>query len=47
MPLNVPKVDDLVLGKVVASYVGQWKVQLQQAGDPGFLWKFLMPLCTC
>ena len=39
-PLNVPKVDDLVLGKVVASNVGQYKVQLQQAGDPGFL----MPL---
>ena len=39
-PLNVPKVDDLVLGKVVASDVGQWKVPLQQAGDPGFL----MPL---
>ena len=39
-PLNVPKVDDLVLGKVEASDVGQWKVPLQQASDPGFL----MPL---
>ena len=34
MPLNVPKVDDLVLGKVVVSDVGQWKVPLQQADDP-------------
>ena len=24
--LNVPKVDDLVLGKVIASDIGQWKV---------------------
>ena len=27
-PLNIPNVDDLVLGKVVASNVGQWKVPL-------------------
>ena len=39
-PLNLPKVDNLVLGKVVACHVGQWKVSLQQTGDPGFL----MPL---
>ena len=32
-PLNVPKVDDLFLGKVVASDVGKWKVLLQHAGD--------------
>ena len=25
-PLNIPKVDDLVLGKVAASDVGLWKV---------------------
>ena len=39
-PLKVPKVDELVLGKVVASEFGQWKVPLQQQGEPGFL----MPL---
>ena len=39
-PLNIPKVDDLVLGQIVASNVGQWKVPLQQGGDPGFF----MPL---
>ena len=33
-PLSIPKVDNSVLGKVVAP--GQWKVLLQQAHDPGF-----------
>ena len=27
--MNIPNVDDLVLGKIVASYVGQWNVPLQ------------------
>ena len=31
--LNIPKVDDLVLGKIIASNFGQKKVPLQQGGD--------------
>ena len=38
--MTIPNVDGIVLGKVVASNVGQWKVPLQQAHDPDFL----MPL---
>ena len=37
---ELPKVDDLVLGQIVTSNVGQWKVPLQQGGDPDFF----MPL---
>ena len=33
----IPNSDDLVLGKVVASYVGQWNEPLQQRSDPCFL----------
>ena len=35
--LNIPNVDDLVLGKVVASCVGQCNVPLLQGRDPCFL----------
>ena len=38
MPLNmIPSLDDLVLGKVVANNVGQWKVPLEPCSDPCFL----------
>ena len=40
MSLNILKVNDLVLGKIEASNVEQWKVQLPQGDDPGFF----MPL---
>ena len=36
-PLNIPNVDYLILGKVVASNVEQWKVPLQNGRDPYFL----------
>ena len=45
--MNIPKKDDLVFGKpgkVVVSYVGQWKVPLQQASDPGFLMPLVLHL---
>ena len=41
-PLNIPNVDDLVLGKVVASNVGQWKVPLQKGSDPCFLMSLVL-----
>ena len=42
---NIPQADDLVLGKVVASNVGQWKVPLQSLHQAGDLWPcFLVPL---
>ena len=41
-PLNIPNVDDLVLGKVVASNVGQWKVPLQKGRDPRFLMSLVL-----
>ena len=41
-PLNIPNVDDLVLGKVVASNVGQWKVPLQKGRDPCFLMSLVL-----
>ena len=42
MPPNLSNIDDLVLGKVVASYVGQWKVPLQQGSDPCFLMSLVL-----
>ena len=33
----IPNLDDVVLGKLVSSYVGQWNVPLKQGSDPWFL----------
>ena len=38
----IPNLDDLSLGKVVASYVGQWNVPLQQGSDPCFLMSLVL-----
>ena len=40
--LNIPNVDDLVLGKIAASNVGQWKMPLQQCSDPCFLMSLVL-----
>ena len=42
----IPNLDDLSLGKVVASYVGQWNVPLQQGSDPCFLVYFVLHVFT-
>ena len=37
MLLNIPNVDDLFLGNIIVSHVGQWNVPLKQRSDPCFL----------